>query len=458
MKEEKIPSHIVMQVKDNVSCIVETVTDSATVFDEDFHGNAMLIPGTKDRYIPFGVDDQLPYEIIHHIGRDEIMSQNKFFNVLTCYASGLNYTEYATDKPTRNPEIRKFVMRNSLPSFFLEQCTDMKYFFFSVDVVIVSKDRKQIVQIRHKEACYCRFEEADKNGKINHIFYGDFRESTPNIDKLEKIRLLDFRDPLGELMVLMGREPGKDGKCEVRTNEYKFAIVSKFPTPGLQYYPVPYYTSIFRGHWYDIKQLIGIGKKAKLRNSSSIKYHVEVHKDYWEQICSAENIYDPEERKKRIAKEYENIKEFISGIDNHGKLWVSGFYQNPDGKEVSMVKINLIDSSKEGGDWTDDIQESSNTICYADNIHPNLVGATPGKSQTNNSGSDKRELFTLKQSLEKAPHDILCTVHNVVIAFNGWDDVVYPDIPLIMLTTLDQKNDAKKVSMNNNSEKDPNDE
>lgn len=458
MKEEKIPSHIVMQVKDNVSCIVETVTDSATVFDEDFHGNAMPIPGTKDRYIPFGVDDQLPYEIIHHIGRDEIMSQNKFFNVLTCYASGLNYTEYATDKPTRNPEIRKFVMRNSLPSFFLEQCTDMKYFFFSVDVVIVSKDRKQIVQIRHKEACYCRFEEADKNGKINHIFYGDFRESTPNIDKLEKIRLLDFRDPLGELMVLMGREPGKDGKCEVRTNEYKFAIVSKFPTPGLQYYPVPYYTSIFRGHWYDIKQLIGIGKKAKLRNSSSIKYHVEVHKDYWEQICSAENIYDPEERKKRIAKEYENIKEFISGIDNHGKLWVSGFYQNPDGKEVSMVKINLIDSSKEGGDWTDDIQESSNTICYADNIHPNLVGATPGKSQTNNSGSDKRELFTLKQSLEKAPHDILCTVHNVVIAFNGWDDVVYPDIPLIMLTTLDQKKDAKKVSMNNNSEKDPNDE
>lgn len=458
MKEEKIPSHIVMQVKDNVSCIVETVTDSATVFDEDFHGNAMPIPGTKDRYIPFGVDDHLPYEIIHHIGRDEIMSQNKFFNVLTCYASGLNYTEYATDKPTRNPEIRKFVMRNSLPSFFLEQCTDMKYFFFSVDVVIVSKDRKQIVQIRHKEACYCRFEEADKNGKINHIFYGDFRESTPNIDKLEKIRLLDFRDPLGELMVLMGREPGKDGKCEVRTNEYKFAIVSKFPTPGLQYYPVPYYTSIFRGHWYDIKQLIGIGKKAKLRNSSSIKYHVEVHKDYWEQICSAENIYDPEERKKRIAKEYENIKEFISGIDNHGKLWVSGFYQNPDGKEVSMVKINLIDSSKEGGDWTDDIQESSNTICYADNIHPNLVGATPGKSQTNNSGSDKRELFTLKQSLEKAPHDILCTVHNVVIAFNGWDDVVYPDIPLIMLTTLDQKNDAKKVSMNNNSEKDPNDE
>ena len=97
-------------------------------------------------------------------------------------------------------------------------------------------------------------------------------------------------------------------------------------------------------------------------------------------------------------------------------------------------------------------------MCYAFNIHPNLVGATPGKSQTNNSGSDKRELFTLKQSLEVAPHDLLCNVHNVVIEYNGWSEKVYPDVPLIMLTTLDKKNDAVKVSTKNGTQKDPNDE
>ena len=268
--------------------------------------------------------------------------------------------------------------------------------------------------------------------------------------------MLDQKDPLGNLLVLVGREPGEDGLCRERTKENKFAIVSRFPTPGLQYYPVPYYTSILRGDWYDIKRLIGVGKKAKLRNSTSIKYHVEVHKDYWDQICSNEEIYDPEARKKRVKKEYENIKNFVTGIENSGKVWISGFYQNPDGKEISMIKINCLDKVKEGGDWSDDIQESANTICYADNIHPNLVGAVPGKAQSNNSGSDKRELFTLKQSLEKAPHDILAKPHNVVIGYNEWD--VYPDVPLIMLTTLDKKNDAKKVSMNNEQEKDPNDE
>ena len=64
-------------------------------------------------------------------------------------------------------------------------------------------------------------------------------------------------------MVLMGREPGRDGETRVRTDDRKFAILVRFPTPGFQYYPIPYYTSIFRGDWYDIKRLIGKGKKAK---------------------------------------------------------------------------------------------------------------------------------------------------------------------------------------------------
>ena len=113
-----------------------------------------------------------------------------------------------------------------------------------------------------------------------------------------------------------------------------------------------------------------------------------------------------------------------------------------------MVRINVIDTSKEGGDWSEDIEEASNITCYGDNVHPNLVGAVPGKSQSNNSGSDKRELFTLKQSIERAFHDLMNTVHNVVIYFNGWEDMVYPDVPIIMLTTLDQNTDAKKVTTN----------
>ncbi len=83
-------------------------------------------------------------------------------------------------------------------------------------------------------------------------------------------------------------------------------------------------------------------------------------------------------------------------------------------------------------------------------VHSNLVGSVPGKSQSNNSGSDKRELYTIAQALQKPYLDLLFTVHYIIIRYNGWQDVK-PDCPFIMLTTLDENRDAKLVSSNKNS-------
>ncbi len=436
-----------------VAVEMSEMTDSGDIFDEDGIPAARPLPFSENvKYIPFGYDDLLPFHMIRLIGRDEIMSQNKFFNVLTCYGAGLRYNDVGTNQPTRDGEIKRWMMDNSLPEFFLEQATDMKYFFFSVAVIILSKDGKKIVQVRHKESCYCRFEKADGRGRINHVFYANWRKHPAKKSDIESIMLLDEKNPLGHLEVLMGRAPGIDGKRQVRTKSRKFAVLCRYPTPGLQYYPVPYYTAIFRGDWFDIKRLIGIGKKAKLKNHASVKYQVEVHKDYWYNICEEENISDPKAIAERIKREKENIKNFVAGIENSGKVWITGYYIDPNGKENRMVRINTIDAGKEGGDWSEDIQEAANMTCYGDNIHPNLVGATPGKSQSNNSGSDKRELFTLKQSLEKSWHDLMLKVHQVIIYYNGWQDKVEPDVPLIMLTTLDQHTDARQVSLNNTDE------
>lgn len=429
----------------NVATEMASVEDSSQVFDEDANISTTPVPNRQGMaYVNFGEDNQLPFKIIKMIGQDEVMSQNKLFNVITCYGAGLKYMDVDTKQPTTHPEIKSWLVRNSLPLFQLEQATDMKYFFFCVSVIILSKDGKKINRLIHKEACYCRFEKA-RYGKINHVIYANFRDNASlSPDDYEVIRLLDPRDPLGDLMVLMGREPGRDGQTRVRTKDKKFAILVRFPTPGFQYYPIPYYTSIFRGDWYDIKRLIGKGKKAKLRNHASVKYQVEVHKDYWRNICDEEHITDPLKKQERIKKEKENIKKFVSGIENSGKVWITGYYIDPNGREVRMVRINVVETGKEGGDWSEDIQEASNITCYGDNIHPNLVGATPGKGQSNNSGSDKRELFTLKQALEIPFHDLMNIPHNIVIEYNGWGEKVYPDIPMVLLTTLDQNTDAKQ--------------
>lgn len=436
--------------------------ETAGIFDDDGITSTVQVranDGNMYSYIPFGADNQLPYQLIKNIGESSVMAQNKLFNVLTCYGMGFQYSDVQTKHQSADKEVRIFSIHNSLARFFLEQITDMKYFYFCVAAVVLNNKGDRIVAVRHKEACYCRFTQS-VDGKISHVLYANWRNSVAP-DNIEALPLLDELDPLGDLQERMGLK-GQGGQVKSRqggggpkTKDRVFAIVTRFPTPGSQYYPVPYYSAIFRDKWYDISRLIAIGKMSKLRNHAAIPYLVEIHNDYWRGIFKDEHITNPEDQKKRKLKEKEKIRSFISGIENSGKLWIAGYYTTPDGREVKMVRITRIDTSKDGGDYSDDIAESNNMQCYADNIHPNLVGATPGKSQQNNSGSDKRELFTLKQSIEKAFHDLMETVHWLIIYFNHWEDRVYPDVPLIMLTTLDKNTDAKVVSNNTKSQEKP---
>ena len=437
---------------DPVKAAIVSVEDTTGIFDEDGQ-SGRPVPGYQgERYMSWGDDNLLPKRIRELINSDEVTAQNKLFNILTCYSAGISLTSTSADSKNLK-EAKSWGRKQYLPQYFLNQITDMKYFYWSVVVFILSKDCTRINRVVHKDAMYCRLEEADAHGRIKHIYYADWGSLKANKEnRVERIRLLDMRDPIGHLLRLMGKEPGIDGlRRKDILRDKKYAMVLRMPTVGCQYYPVPYYASIFRGGSYDEKRLISEGKRAKLRNHMSVKYQVEVSRDYWQRLVDEENITDPVEQQERIKKEKANIRDFVAGIHNSGKAWITGYYVNPDGHEVRDIRVVNIEGSKEGGDWADDINVSANTLCYADNVHPNLVGAVPGKSQNNNSGSDKRELFTMKQTLETAFHDILTLPLQLAMEVNGWDDVEV-SVPLIQLTTLDEHRDSKKIDLNNTNE------
>ena len=72
----------------NVATEMASVEDSSLVFDEDANVKTTPVPGRKGMaYVNFGEDNQLPFNIIKMIGIDEVMSQNKLFNVITCYGA-----------------------------------------------------------------------------------------------------------------------------------------------------------------------------------------------------------------------------------------------------------------------------------------------------------------------------------------------------------------------------------
>ena len=405
-------------------------TDSTKVFREDIDISPItLTDGTK--YMPWGADNMMPFNVLDLIEKDETLATCQMFNAEVCYASGLKYNTDNCTQKIKN-EVEDFQLGTPMPYYFLGVCQDFKHFGWSVSVIILDKEGKKILSLHRKEVCYCRFTPANEQGRIEYVLYANWKKCTTNINEIEKIELLNPECPWIDLQERMER----------KTRTRKFAVVSRIPTPDSTYYPIPYYGSLFRSKWYNIKQLIGVAKESKLKNTAPLKYHIEVSQKYWEGIFARERITDIKKQQERGVKEKRTIIDFLTGAENSGKALFSTYYINPNGDEIHDVKISRIDEKQEGGDWSEDIAEAVNMICFVMRVHSNLVGSVPGKSQTNNSGSDKRELYTIAQCLQKPYHDLLFVVHKIIIKYNGWIGA-YPECPLIQLTTLDEKKDAK---------------
>ena len=437
---------------------VESIPGASAVFlnkcRQTFREDAdMQTDKTVDghEFVPWGIENNMPYDIIDLIESDETLATCQVFNSEVCYGAGLQYN---TDKAVKKVKdaVDEFLLDNPMPDYFLGVCQDLKYFNFAVSVICLNADGSRIVELHRKEACYCRFGPADSLGNIPYVVYGNFRNQQVG-DTFEKIPLLNPRSPWKDLQQRMGLRTRRDG-TKAKGRDSKFAILTRIPGADTLYYPIPHYASLFRGAWYDIKRLIGIAKKGKLNNAAPIKYVVKVSPRYWDNIFKDMRVSDPQKQQEIVAKRKKEMLEFLTTAKNSGSVLFTGKSISVDGRnELPDIEVECIDSkTKEGGDWESDIAEAINVICFAMRVHSNLVGSVPGKTQTNNSGSDKRELYTIAQALQKPYHDVLFAVHNIIIRFNGWKDVK-PECPFIQLTTLDEHQDAKEVSLTNKPNK-----
>lgn len=429
------------------------VTKTTTVFRE---ANDLNIATTHDgtQYVTWGADDMLPYNLLDLIEKDETLSTCQIFNAEVCYGSGLKYCTEAAPEAVKS-EVEDFLLDNPMPDYFLGVCQDFKHYNFSISVIILNDDGDKIVELHRKPACYCRFCPADeKTGKITKVLFAPFRNLAQS-DTVEEIELLDPRSPWKDLQQRMGlRATRENGAGTTKTKTRKFAILSRFPGVDSMYYPIPHYAALFKGSWYNIKRLIGEAKMSKLKNAAPIKYVIEVSPRYWDNLFSNQHIVDPKKQEELINAKKQEMLEFLTNVENTGSVLFTPKSISLDGKgETADITVTSIDSkTKEGGDWESDIAEAVNMMCFTMRVHSNLVGSVPGKAQTNNSGSDKRELYTIAQALQKPYHDILFLVHEIIIRFNKWKGV-HVDCPFIQLTTLDEHADAKEVSTNNNNKK-----
>ena len=385
-------------------------------------------------YIPWGADNKMPYEILDMIEADETINTCQQHNIKNCYAAGLDYLIPEGSPREIADEVRKFCTRNDLHSYYLGVCTDMKFWQFAVTVFTLNKKGDKIAAIHRKEAMYCRFSPAGKSRR--YVYYAQWRDGKQP-DTIHKYIMLNQDDPLGDLEQYMSKKIN---------GETQFAMVTRMPTPDSTYYPIPYYASLFKGKWYDIKKLIAIAKYSKLKNSAPLKYIITIAPEFWEELFNASGVTSEEERNDLVNEKKKEILNFLTGAENSGRAVFSGAWVDPaTGKQIPHIQITNLEQSKEGGDWETDIQEAINMVCFVMGVHSNLVGSVPGKSQSNNSGSDKRELYMIAQLLNKPTHDLLLRPHRVLCAINKWEGVE-PTCQIMQLTTLDEHRDIKPTT------------
>lgn len=425
----------------------------------DKESNAIpVVPKGKSQpieFVPRGRNNNMMYDIMKKIGHNVTVGSNIEFKNKVIYGDGVmvyrKYRDPNTGKivkeevlPEEYPEIFEFIENNDYSLIRHEIANDLAIFYDSyVEYLFDSNNPPKLVQIKSKEATCSRISKIDeKTGKSEwHGYSAEWHKGSP--EDVIATPLLDRQSSLRDLKVRMGILPNKDGKNEI-VKERNFIHNIRINTPGRFYYSRPYWWSVFASGWYDFSSAIPVYKKALIKNQMTLRYIIYIKDTFWDKLYKAKNLTTDEEKVQCREEFLKEMNDFLAGEENAGKAFVAEFrYDKIKGFEDKDIIISALTNQQIGGEYIEDSEEVSNTICYAMGVHPSIIGASPGKGKSIN-GTEARELFTIEQALMKMYQDATLEPLYFAKAINDWPKDIYFSITNCQLTTLDQGTGAVK--------------
>ncbi len=426
----------------DIQAILFTEGSSGMLEEKDLEP---VVIGKTWKIAPWGADNILPQAVLDKIGKSEIMGSNIKYSVDVCYGLGPKLVRKVRDDNGRvvdlvevdDGEAYEFLERNDAGLFMHELLTEVNTFHNGFVEMIPDAEKKKILRFRSLEATWSRFGVIEKGEFLWH-YYSTKWDSSPTRKQVVRTRLIDEFDAENDIKTLLALKP------------QRMVYPVYMPSPGRIYYSRPQWYSLFESGWYDMSVSIPELKKAILKNKLGVKFIIYVSKNYFDAIFEQEGI-DPTDREKckeRIDQEVEAFNNFLSGEDNAAKAMTVFKEHFPTGngyKEEKMIEIEPIKNDFDGGEYLTDTENAANIISYAMGIHPSLIGAVPGKNSGSQSGTDKRELFIMKQALMKPMKDRCLRPLRLMMRVNGYDKDLDVVLPEFLFTTLDQAKSGKEA-------------
>jgi hypothetical protein len=444
----------VIDIIDGISLIPEAKTiiamePSRAMFDEEG-----LSPVKIGKYAvaPWGESNDLPNQIRTKAEANEVVSSNLLFNMSVAYGLGpkpmrrviengkvVGYEELITGQEA------EFFDDNDIGLYLMEQLTDLNYFYNAFPEIILSADKRNIVSLRSKEAMFSRWTTMNAKGVVEYHLYSAKWADGPKEEEIVVSDALDDYNPFFDLTTRLSTGS---------YNNLRFIVPIFMPTPGRPYYPKPNWWSIFSSGWYDHAIAIPLLKNAIIKNNLGVRFIVYVSDKYWQDVFAKEGI-DQADKKvvaERINKEKEAFASFLAGEKNAGKaiMATKKFAATATGSaEEKYIEIIPIKNDLSGGELLQDSEEASNIISYSMGVHTGLIGATPGKNKGNMGGTEKRELYMIKQALTKPLLHRVLRPFSLIKKFNRWDENFVIQVPEYTFTTLDESKTGKEETIDN---------
>lgn len=104
----------------NLSARAAFQVNSSAVFKEDVDIVPVIIDDTLS-YMPWGGDNNMPFDILKLIEDDETLSTCQMFNAEVCFGSGLRYDTCLATAAVKS-EVEDFFLDNDIASYYLGVC------------------------------------------------------------------------------------------------------------------------------------------------------------------------------------------------------------------------------------------------------------------------------------------------------------------------------------------------
>jgi hypothetical protein len=378
-----------------------------------------IVEKTTDQfdYVRWGESNDTPKQVIDAMSKNEILYRANEFNKSVHAGAGITYYREVVSNGQRyieffeDAEIDEWMLENEVNTYlykaFVEDYETLGNIF---PEHVLTANRQRIGRLFRQDAAWCRWGKQDKAKRevlklyINSDWEAHKKEEDMVVD------VLNTKFPLQHLQ---------------QTNTgYNFIQRIRPVSNGRYYYEMCNTEVIINSKTLEIAADIKRTLRALLKNQANMVWHIEVTEEYMEsQYGKTEwlKIKDDKERRRGCYKEVrDQIDKYLAGADNAGKTLLTGCYYDKAGNKISGVHITPLKNQIEKGAWIPDQQQLANEIFMGMGVDPSSVGGFANQNRTMNSGSEKKNSFSISTATFASDQMITLAPFVFVARYNGW--------------------------------------